>query len=116
MTPAGKAGPGARLKLQALAAFNNALPLSRAMTDELARNNLFEDWPLEFDIGGERVTVPDLFVVQPGKFSSPKMFQFIQTFGPAAATFLSAHRISLFRVGVLVQSVRGAATGAAMVQ
>jgi hypothetical protein len=34
------------------------------------------------------------------------MFQFIRKFGPAAAIFLGAHRISLFRAGNLFQAAK----------
>jgi hypothetical protein len=109
MTPAGNAGTGARQKLQAKAAFDHALPLSQAMTEDLVRQGLLERWPLEFKIGDDTVTVNDLFVVNPGEFSSPRIFQFIESFGPAAAAFLGAHRISLFRAGVLVQAAKSGA-------
>lgn len=112
MTPAGKAAPGARMKLQALAAFNHALPLSRAMTESLVRSDLLEPWPLQFDIDGEQVAVDDLYVVNAGELASARMFQFIETFGSVAATLLGAHRISLFRAGVLVQAAKGAAAAA----
>jgi hypothetical protein len=108
MTPAGKASPGARLKLQALGAFNHALPLTQAMTEGLLHHDLLESWPLEFNVGGERLAVPNLFVVKPGEFSSPRMFRFIETYGQAAAIFLGAHRISLFRAGILVQAAKNA--------
>jgi len=67
------------------------------------------DRELEFKIGDETVTVNDLFVVRPGEFSSSRIFQFIETFGPAAAVFLGAHRVSLFRAGILVQAAKSGA-------
>jgi hypothetical protein len=104
MTSAGVAGAGAKLKMQAKAAFNHALPLTTAMTVDLVRNNLLQPWPLEFDVGGEMLTVNDLFVVKTDEFSSPKMLKFIEAFGPTAGMFLGAHRISLFRAGILVRA------------
>ncbi len=104
----GKATPGTKMKLQAAAAFNNALPQTLAMTEELRRNDLLEPWPLEFDVAGGRIGVPDLYVVKPSEFSSPRIFKIIEAHGPAAATFLGAHRISLFRAGVLYQAAKDA--------
>lgn len=106
MTHAGKAGPGAQLKLQALAAFDHALPASQAMTNCLVEGDLLEPWPLAFDIDGESVGVNDLLVLKSSQLTSPRMFQFIEKFGSAAATLLGAHRISLFRAGTLVQSAK----------
>jgi hypothetical protein len=116
MSPAGKAGPGAQLKLQAQAAFDQALPLSQAMTDHLVANDLLERWPLDFDIDGEQVKVDDLFVLKSSELASEKMHQFIESFGVIAATFLGAHRISLFRAGILVQSAKRRAATIAPVQ
>lgn len=116
MTPAGKAGPGAQLKLQAQAAFDQALPLSQAMTDHLIANDLLERWPLGFDIDGEHIKVDDLFVLKPSELASEKMHKFIESFGVIAATFLGAHRISLFRAGILVQSAKRRAATTAPVQ
>jgi hypothetical protein len=104
----GKATPGTKMKLQAVAAFNNALPQTVAITEQLRRANLLEPWPLEFDVAGGRISVADLYVVKPSEFSSPGIFKIIETHGPAAATFLGAHRISLFRAGVLYQAAKDA--------
>jgi hypothetical protein len=104
LTPTGKAGAGTKLKLQAVSAFNDALPLTKAMTDALAENDLFEPWPLEFEVSGRTLTVKDLFIVRQSEFGSTSIFQFVKKFGPAGANFLGAHRISLFRAGVLVRS------------
>jgi hypothetical protein len=104
LTPAGKAGAGTKLKLQAVSAFNDALPLTKAMTDTLAENDLFEPWPLEFEVSGRTLTVKDLFIVRQSEFGSASIFQFVKKFGPAGASFLGAHRISLFRAGVLVRA------------
>lgn len=107
MTMAGNAGTGARLKLQAKAAFDHALPLSKAMTEDLIRGGLLEPWPLQFEIDGATIGVTDLFVVKQDKLTSPRMLQFIETFGAAATVFLGAHRISLFRAGILLQAAKG---------
>ena len=106
MTQGGNAGLGAQLKLQALAAFDHALPASQAMTDSLVENDLLEPWPLDFDVDGEQIVVNDLFVLKSSELTSARMFQFIEKFGAAAAAFLGAHRISLFRAGTLVQAAK----------
>ena len=116
MTQAGKAGPGAQLKMQALAAFDHALAVSQAMTDTLVESDLLEAWPLDFDVDGERVVVDDMFVLKASELTSVRMFQFIEKYGSAAAAFLGAHRISLFRAGSLVQAARRTAPAAIAAQ
>jgi hypothetical protein len=108
MLPSGKATPGTKMKLQAVAAFNNALPDTIAITEALRRNDLLEPWPLKFEVAGGHIAVPDLHVVKPSEFNSPRIFKIVEAHGPAAATFLGAHRISLFRAGVLFQAAKGA--------
>lgn len=108
MLPSGRATPGTKLKLQAVAAFNGALPQTIAITEELQRHGLLEPWPLSFDVAGQSIIVPDLHVVKPSEFASPRIFRIIEAHGPSVATFLGAHRISLFRAGVLYQTARDA--------
>lgn len=110
MLPNGRATPGTKMKLQAVAAFNSAFSQTAAMTDHLQREDLLEPWPLDFDVAGGRLSVPNLHVVKPSEFNSSRLFRIIETHGPSAATFLGAHRISLFRAGVLVQAARDAET------
>jgi hypothetical protein len=110
LTPTGKAGRGTKLRLRAVAAFNEALALTHAMTDELSKCELFEPWPLEFDIAAQTLVVKDLFIVRQSEFNSSKLFRFIKEFGPAGASFLGAHRISLFRAGALVEAAQPAAS------
>ncbi len=111
MTVGGTASAGSLLKLRAKAAFDEALPLTQAMTDALVTGDLLEPWPLDFDIGGEKIGVVSLSVIKAHAISSPGMFQFIERFGPAAAVFLGAHRISLFRAGILFQAANSKQPG-----
>jgi hypothetical protein len=50
--------------------------------------------------------VESMLVVRPSEFPSAKIFRFIQKFGPAGASFLGGHRISLFRAGSLFQAAK----------
>lgn len=109
LTPDGKPGRGTEMKLRAASAFRSALPLTEEMSDELSRGNLFEPWPLRAECDGTTKTVEDMLVVRPSEFQSAKIFRFIQKFGPAGATLLGAHRISLFRAGNLFQAAKSAA-------
>lgn len=109
MTPEGKAGRGAQMRLRAVAAYIEASEFTVAMTDHLHKSELLEPWPLEFEVSSETIAVPNLLVVRQDQFDSPKIFRFIKELGPVAASFLGAHRISLFRAGVLVQAARSAA-------
>jgi len=111
MAASGKASAGALLKLRAKTAFDEALPLTQAMTEALVAGNLLEPWPLDFEIDGKTIGVPDLLVLRPGEATSPAMFQFMETFGAPAAVLLGAHRISLFRAGILFQAARNAPQG-----
>ena len=110
LTPTGKAGRGTRLRLKAVAAFNEALALTQAMTDELFKRELFEPWPLEFEIAAQALVVKDLFIVRQSGFNSSALFRFVNEFGATGANFLGAHRISLFRAGALFQAAQPAAS------
>lgn len=109
MTPEGQAGRGAQMRLRAVAAFIEAAEFTDGMTEDLCKNDLLEPWRLEFDVGSRPIVVPDLLVVRAGDFNTPKIFRFIRNFGSVAASFLGAHRISLYRAGILVQAARSAA-------
>ena len=108
LTPTGKAGRGSKLRIKAVAAFNGALALTQAMTGLLFKRELFEPWPLKFEIAHQTLEVKDLFIVRQSEFNSSALFQFVNEFGPTGASFLGAHRISLFRAGALFRAAQSA--------
>ena len=111
----GRLGVGAQMRLRAAAAFDDALRLTDAMTDELAKRELFEPWPLRFDLGGDASTaIEGMSVVRAESYGSEAVSAFIRAFGQAGAMLLGAHQLSLFRAGVLLQRARAhVAAGAA---
>ena len=108
LTPTGKAGRGSKQRLKAVAAFNGALALTQAMTGLLFKCELFEPWPLKFEIANQTLVVKDLFIVRQSEFNSSALFRFVNEFGPTGVSFLGAHRISLFRAGSLFQAAQPA--------
>lgn len=108
LTADGKPTRGTEMKLRAASAFKSALPLTEEMSDELSCGDLLEPWPLRMECDGIK-TVDDMLIVRQSEFQSAKIFRFVQKFGPAGATLLGAHRISLFRAGNLFQTAKVAA-------
>jgi hypothetical protein len=48
----------------------------------------------------------DLLIVQPAAFDTSKIFRFVRKFGAAGASFLGAHRLSLYRASALFQAAK----------
>jgi hypothetical protein len=72
----------------------------------IAGRDLFEPWPLKFDIEGTVVEIPDLFIVRAGAFETGVLAEVVERFGPPCAYLLGLHRISLFRAGILLAAAR----------
>lgn len=108
LTADGRPGRGAQMRLRAAGAFNSALGLTEAMTAHLAAADLLAPWPLNFEVGEQVVSIESLMVVRPDSYNTPAIRGFIRAFGSAGALFLGAHRLSLFRAGVLLESARAA--------
>jgi hypothetical protein len=83
------------------------------MSADLKRRKLLAPWPLQFDVFGRAVTVDGLQVVQPDAYDTAAVKRFVKTFGATGAMFLGAHRLSLFRAGVLLERARSALRPAA---
>jgi hypothetical protein len=73
----------------------------------LAELDVLEPWPLTFDIEGRRVGIADLAVIRPAAFDDGRFARLLEEHGSAAARMLGAHRISLFRAGVLLAMAKG---------
>jgi hypothetical protein len=72
----------------------------------LRRMDLFEPWPLSFDVAGQKIGFDDLLVVRPLAFERGSLAPVIERFGADAASLLACHRLSLFRAGPLLSAAR----------
>ncbi|WP_152044602.1 SapC family protein [Aureimonas psammosilenae] len=107
--PDGRLSRGAELRLRALSLFERDFAATAAIGNALAAENLLEPWPLEFDLGGgQKCDVPDLLVVAPSAFETPRLAPVLARLGAPAARLVGFHRLSLFRAGVLLGAARQA--------
>ncbi len=106
----GRLSRGASLRVQSAAALRQAIDQSQHFTEALVDGQLLEPWPLDFELGpdGQRVCIDDLQVVRPAAQAHAGLLRFLHAFGAEAAMFLTAHRISLFRIAILLQAARAA--------
>jgi SapC len=96
------------LRLRALAKFDQELQVTNTLTAALQEANLFEPWNLSFQAGNEQVGVKDLWIVARSAFETGRFGPILARFDAKAALFLGHHRLSLFRVGVLVRQTEAA--------
>jgi hypothetical protein len=89
-------------RLQILDRLAHDFVATQAVTEELAAHDAFEPWPLQFDIEGQTIEVPDLFVIRPAFFEGGPLSSLLDVHGLPCAHMLSLHRISLFRAGILL--------------
>lgn len=108
----GRLGRGAVQRIQAVLRLRQAVDLTDRLTEALAHHRLLEPWPLDFELapGGQRVRFDDLLVVRPLASPDTGLIETLRAFGVEAATFIAAHRISLFRISVLLHAARAATT------
>ena len=106
LTVDGRAGRGTQMRLRAVSAFNQALAATESMTDELQRSGLLEPW--RWEVSGAADTLADILIVRPSAFDTPRIFRFVRKFGAAGASFLGAHRLSLYRASALLQAANRA--------
>jgi SapC len=107
LTPQGKLTRGAEVRLQAAAAFTNGLEFTEALTDALVAEECLERWQIDPAALPQEASVPDLLVIAPAEKVAARLFQVVHRLGASAGTFISVHRISLFRISVLVQAAKG---------
>jgi SapC len=82
--------------------FAHESQVTGAIGNALAELDVLEPWPLKFDIGGNRIEIPDLLVIRPSAFESGHFSRLVGNYGLPCARMLGLHRISLFRAGVLL--------------
>lgn len=109
LMPDGRPSRGLLQRYRAALVARHAIDDTAAMTETLDRHGFFEPWTLDFDLGGaERLFVPDLFVLRLDAVEATAMRRVLMEFGVDAATLVTAHRISLFRIGILLKAARAA--------
>lgn len=107
----GRFSRGAVQRIQAVISLRRAMDMTHRLTEALVRHRLLEPWPLDFELssGGRRVRFDDLMVVRPLTSPDPGLIENLRAFGIEVATFIAAHRISLFRISTLLQAARAVA-------
>jgi hypothetical protein len=96
-------------RLHAVLRIRRALSLTRQLGEALAGRGFLEPWPLDFDLTTrQRARIDDLLVVRPSAFQDTALIDLLRTFGVEAASFLTMHRISLFRIASLLHAARAA--------
>jgi hypothetical protein len=107
-TAAGKLSRATIQRFRILDGLARELRLTREITEALADLDLFAPATLKFDIQGRSVELPDLFVVRQDAFDSGAFSGVLEKFGAPAALLLGLHRVSRFRVGLLLAMARKA--------
>lgn len=103
----------ARLALR----ISRALPATRALSRFLHEEGFLEPWPLKFDLGGgESVDIDHLKVLSRARLDDPGLYKAVRRFGVEAGLFLSAHRLSLFRISGLLSAAKAAVAARAAPQ
>lgn len=107
----GRLSRGAAQRVQAIARLRHAIDMTHRLTAALTSRRLLEAWPLDFEqaSGGQRIRFDDLMVVRPLASPDPVLIEHLREFGVDGATFIAAHRISLFRISILLRAARAAA-------
>jgi hypothetical protein len=109
VTGARKLSKATTVRLQIALEAGQALPATRAISRVLSDADLLEPWPLQFDLGGGKaVDIRHLMVLSSSRLDDPQIYRAIAKFGVDAALFLSAHRLSLFRIAGLLSAAKAA--------
>ena len=105
----GRYSRGGELKLRALAAFAQDRDATQAVSRALGAGDLFAPWPLAVDVKAGTARMDGLFVLKPPADAAPRMRSILARHGQAALAMVAAHRVSLFRAGVVLKAARRAA-------
>lgn len=112
----GRLSRGAAQRVQSITSLRRAIDMTHRLTEALADRHLLEAWPLDLELapGGQRIRFNDLMVTRPPTSPDPDLIKHLREFGVDAATFMTAHRISLFRISILLQAARAVTAKAAL--
>ncbi len=104
----GRLSRGVVQRIQAVGKLRQAIDMTQRLTEALTRHRLLEPWPLDFELtsGGGKIHFDDLMVVRSLASPDSDFIEHLREFGIEAATFIAAHRISLFRISILLQAAR----------
>ncbi len=109
LLPTGKLSRAALMRAKIAVSVARAFPETMALSRELHAAGLLDPWPLAFDLGhGETVEIGGLSVLAPGRLDDGALYDLVAAFGPQVGLFVSLHRTSLFRAGVLLAAARHA--------
>jgi SapC len=86
-----------------------AFSQTAAITQQLAKADLFEPWPLHFEnVEGQTIDVEGLWIIKQNAAASGVFAPIMRAHGLLAADLIGLHRISLFRAGTLLAQTRSA--------
>jgi hypothetical protein len=109
----GKLSRAAAARTRLALKLGRTLVATRTLGGTLSDAGLLEPWPLQFDLGsGRSVDIGTLSVVSRSRLDDPALHALVLDHGVDAGLFISAHRMSLFRVPALLAAAK-AAVGAA---
>jgi hypothetical protein len=89
-------------RFQVLDRFAHEMSVTNAVGHALDALDVFEPWPLRFNIDGHLVEVPNLLVIRPSAFDGGLLAPLLERYGMPCAQMLGLHRVSLYRAGVLL--------------
>ncbi len=105
----GKPSRGLTQRYRSAMIARHAAVTTAAMTAELALAGAFRPWAISLEVQpGRRLCVPDLWHVPADGLGDAALQGLLGRHGVDAAVLLSAHRLSLFRVGTLLRAARRA--------
>lgn len=105
--PDGRMSAGAVMRARLALQFARGLQATIALSQELDGAGMLEPWPLDFDLGnGRRAARADLSVIAASRLGDPQLAIIVERHGIDAGLFLAYQRISLFRIGFLLQMAK----------
>jgi hypothetical protein len=107
----GRPSRGLMLRYRSALVARQAFPVTEQISAGLALLEAFEPWPLAFPLGhGVEAEIQNAYVVRPDLLETPRVRALLRVFGIEAGILLTAHRLSLFRIGQLIRSAKAAVT------
>jgi hypothetical protein len=105
-------GEGTEQRSRALAVFAEALPLTRLIAQRLAEQQALVPWALAAAVDDSLMPHDQLYVIDAKAFQTSALRTIVAESGTAAALLLAAHKLSLFRAGILVNAAKRVLHGA----
>ncbi|PPD16078.1 MAG: hypothetical protein CTY25_03650 [Methylobacterium sp.] len=106
----GRMSTGAVIRARLALQVARGLQATTALSRDLDAAGLLEPWPLDFDLGqGRRAGRSDLSVIAASQLGNPLLATIVERHGVDAGLFMAYQRISLFRIGFLLQLAKAGA-------